>query len=393
MATKVIMPQLTTTMEEGGIDSWLRWDGEAVRAGEPILSVETDKAAVEIEAQADGILHTLYPEGTTHAVGTTIGWILAPGELLPETATQEVTVPSEHPESPIQRVTPPARRAEVRATPVARRLAQDRGIDLTLVSGSGPDGRIGGEDVLAYEAERLKKGARAEPESDQVPLSKVRRTTAERMSESFRSAPHFSISIEADMSNADRLRASWDECGKSVDGAAPSYTAILVSAVGQVLREHLSLNASFQGDSIKRYRDINIGVAVATEQGLIVPVVRNADKKPVEVIARQLEELQLKAKAGTFLPEEITGGTFTVSNLGMYGLTQFTAIINPPEAAILAVGGVADKPVVRQGQIVVRPIMNLTLSIDHRALDGVAGAEFLRDLKARLEALPGPSLG
>lgn len=393
MATRVIMPQLTTTMEEGGIDSWLRWDGEAVRVGEPILSVETDKAAVEIEAQADGILHTLYPEGTTHAVGTTIGWILAPGELLPETATQGATLPSEHLASSIQRVTPPARRTEVRATPVARRLAQDKGIDLTMVTGSGPGGRIGGEDVLAYEAGRLKKGARTEPESDQVPLSKVRRTTAERMSESFRSAPHFSISIEVDMSNADRLRASWDECGKSAHGAAPSYTAILVSTVGLVLRDHLSLNASFQGDSVKRYRDINIGVAVATEQGLMVPVVRNADTKPVEVIAGQLEELQLKAKGGTFLPEEITGGTFTVSNLGMYGLTQFTAIINPPEVAILAVGGVADKPVVRQGQIVVRPIMNLTLSIDHRALDGVAGAEFLRDLKARLEALPGPSLG
>lgn len=378
MAIKIIMPQLTTTMTEGTIDGWLKKDGDSVRSGEPVLCVETDKAIVEIEAQADGILRIVYAEGSTLAVGTAIGWILAPGEALPV--------------SVIPAALPSTERPEVRASPAARRLARDKGIDLSIVSGSGPNGRIVSEDIVAHEADQMRRPLLGEPESEQVPLSKIRRTIAERMSQSFRSAPHFSISIEVDMSQADRIRAKWNECSKSDLKPRLSYTAVLVSTVSRLLREHRSLNASFMGDSIRRYRDINIGVAVATEEGLMVPVIRRADSKSLEEIARRLEDLQRKAEGGRFLPDEIAGGTFTISNLGMYGPAQFTAIINPPQVAILAVGSIVETPVARQGAIVIRPIMNLTLSMDHRALDGVAGAEFLRNLKVRLESLRETSL-
>ncbi len=392
MPTKVIMPQLTTTMEEGAISHWFKKHGEAVRAGEPLLEVETDKANVEIEAQADGTLHTLFPEGTTVEVGTVIGWILAPGEALPEDVISGVVHRTERPEVGASLAARATAGPTVRASPAARRLARDRDINLSLVSGSGPDGRIVSEDVIAYEAEQTKAPSLVEPESEEIPLSRVRRAIAEKMSQSFRSAPHFSLSIEVDMGQVDRLKARWGETATPAQSAPLSYTAILVKATSLTLRQHPNLNASFQRESIKRYRDINIGVAVATENGLIVPVVRQADNMSLEEIAKVLQELQRKAREGKFLPQEITGGTFTISNLGMYGLAQFTAIINPPEVAILAVGGIVDSPVVRNGAVVVRPVMNLTLSIDHRAVDGVAGAEFLRDIQKWLEEVPAMSL-
>ena len=404
MAKEIVMPKLGMTMEEGILSRWLVDDGQRVRAGEPIMEVETDKVTMEVEAESDGIVHKAGDyEGATLPVGAIVGHLLAPGEAPPVEAAMTAEAPAL---AAAASVTPPdaspaAAGHVLRASPAARRLSREQGVDLHLVQGSGPQGRIQEADVRAY-----LEGASAAPPSaiepvpampetaavreeasgviteaaalvERVPLPKVRRIAGARLTESFTQVPHFYLTAEADMAEAARLRATLPE--------KPSYTALLVRAVAAMLVRHPALNASVRGEEIWRFRSVNIGIATATPEGLLVPVIREAERKSLPQIMALLKELREKAESRRFTPNEYAGGTFTISNLGMYGIQQFTAIINPPEAAILAVGAIVDRPVARDGDVTVRPVMQMTLSIDHRALDGVEAAAFLADLRAVLE--------
>jgi pyruvate dehydrogenase E2 component (dihydrolipoamide acetyltransferase) len=268
----------------------------------------------------------------------------------------------------------PVAKAEktVLASPAAKRLAREHGIDLSIVKGSGSEGRISEEDVERSIEESHGTLLKIK---DTVPLTGLRKTSAERLSASFRTAPHSTIMMEVDVSQAAALH----------DKLQVSYTAILVRAVASALVEHTIINSSLDGNEIKIFEEANVGVAVATPNGLIVPVVRNADRKSLQDIDRAIEEMTAKAKQGKLTREEVSGGTFTITNLGMYGVEFFTPIINPPEAAILGVGKISEKPVVFEGKIVVKPLIMLSLSYDHRIVDGAPAAEFLRKVKERVE--------
>jgi len=263
----------------------------------------------------------------------------------------------------------------VLASPAAKRLAREYGIDLSKVKGSGPEGRIVEADVRRYLEEEMAPKPRIR---EVIPLTGIRKTTAERVSLSARTAPHSTIPMEVDMSNAVKLR---EEMGVS-------YTDILVKAVAKASEEHPSLNSTLEREQIKIYEDINIGVAVATEKGLVVPVIRDANKKSLTQIASALKELVVRAREGKLAKEDLTGGTFTITNLGMYGVEVFIPIINPPEAAILGVGKVTEKPVIVNNQIKVKPVMYLSLSFDHRIIDGAPAAKFLQKVKQILESAP-----
>jgi len=393
MAVPVIMPKTGMSQETGTVVKWYYKEGEHVEKGEPLLEVMTDKVNMDVESPASGVLRGIraFPNDVV-PVTQVIAYIVEPGEVigtpeagaaLPPEGIQAVV------EQPVEKVgleekgTPVAKAevapvpvGKVAATPAARKLAQERGLDLTRIAGSGPDRVITKADVLAA-AERLAApvppvaaGART------VPLVGRRRIIAQRMQQSAQQAPHITLTVEVDMTEATTARR----------GA--SYTALLVQVVAQVLRKHPMLNATLQGEQIVLRDEINIGVAVAAEDGLIVPVVKNADKKPLEAIDAEIKDLSQRGRVGKLTLDDVSGGTFTISNLGMFGVTEFHAIINPPEAAILAIGAVVKRPVVVGEQVVIRPMMNITASADHRILDGVAVANFLQDLKAALEKRP-----
>jgi len=369
MAIEVVMPKLGMTMEEGTIIRWLKKEGERVEEGEPLLEVMTDKVSMEVEAPVSGILRgVLAHEGDVVPVVQTIAYLCAPGEEPPGAVKRpaRAEAPSTAPVI-VERALPPVE-GRVRASPAARRLAQERGIDLSQVNGTGPGGRITRADVEAFTPEKpLPRVAKV------IPLSGVRRTIAERMRKSAQEVPHIALTVEVDMGEAEAARGG---C---------SYTALIVYLAARTLKGHPLLNASLRGDEILVFDEVNIGVAVAMEEGLIVPVIKGADAKTLAEIDAELEELARRTRDGELTPDEVTGGTFTVTNLGMYDVDQFTAIINLPESAILAVGRVVEKPVVINGRIAVRPVMSMTLSADHRVLDGAVAARFLRDLKAALE--------
>jgi pyruvate dehydrogenase E2 component (dihydrolipoamide acetyltransferase) len=299
-------------------------------------------------------------------VAGTLGIITEPDESLPE--IEEVTPPPE--KEAVKKV-----RERVLASPAAKRLAREYGIDLAKVSGSGPGGRIVEADVRRYLEEEMALMPRVR---EVIPLTGIRKTTAERVSLSARTAPHSTITMEVDMSNAVKLR----------EKAHVSYTDILVKAVARALEEHRSLNSTLEREQIKIYEDINIGVAVATEKGLVVPVIRNANKKSLTQIASTLRELVEKAREGKLTKEDLTGGTFTITNLGMYEVEVFIPIINPPEAAILGVGKVTEKPLVVNNELETKPVMYLSLSFDHRIIDGAPAAKFLQRVKQILESEP-----
>lgn len=369
MAIEVIMPKFGMTMEEGTIIRWLKEEGERVEEGEPLLEVMTDKVSMEVEAPGSGILRgMLAQEGDVVPVVQTIAYLCAPGEEPPPVVERPAKVAV----SAIEEAMPPIE-DRVRASPAARRLAKERGIDISKVRGTGPGGRITRADVEAFIAEMpLPRVAEV------IPLSGIRRIIAERMRKSAREAPHISLTVEVDMSEAERARGG---C---------SYTALIVYLVSRVIKRHPLLSASLRGDEILLFDEVNIGVAVAMEEGLIVPVIRGADIRGLAEIDAEIEELAQRAQEGGLTPNEVTGGTFTVTNLGMYGVDQFTAIINPPESAILAVGRIVERPVVVNGEVVARPVMRMTISADHRILDGAVAARFLQDLKVALESPGAP---
>lgn len=359
MVTNILMPKLSLTMKEGTVGKWYKKEGDHVEKGEPVVEVVSEKATYDLEAPASGILRKIIiEEGVDVPVGAPIGIIGSADETLPEKeALEETGSESEK---------------RVQASPAAKRLAKEHGIDISSVEGSGPEGRISEEDVKRFAEQR----SGIMPKVKQTfQLSGFRKTSAERLSTSFRTAPHSTIFMEVAFSSAKILR----------EKLLVSYTAILVKAVAKALAEHPWINSTLQGDMIKMFEDINVGVAVATENGLVVPVIRSPDKRSLSEIEGTIREKTEKAQQGKLSKEEVTGGTFTVTNLGMFGVDFFAPIINPPEAAILGVGRIADKLTMLDGKVGSVPFVTLSLSYDHRIVDGAPAGAFLQSVKEKIE--------
>ncbi|GBC91611.1 Dihydrolipoyllysine-residue acetyltransferase component of pyruvate dehydrogenase complex [bacterium HR15] len=411
----VIMPKMGDAMEEGTLVRWLKQEGETVQEGEPIAEIATDKATIELEAPASGILRGIrVPEGATVPINTPLAYILAEGETLPEEgkhdgkAIREGEAPAEPKlslaETPTRRMeseapSEPKLQVEerIKASPLARKIAQEHGIDLRLIQGTGPQGRIVERDVLAYlEAVRAPQPAApvvAPPVAAPAPapaaaartepLNRLRQITAQRMTEVKQTVPHFYLTMEIDMEEALALRARLNSLDESL---RLSVNDMIVKACAVALEKHPLVNASYREGQIVYPDGIHIGIAVAVEEGLLVAVVRHCEGKSLARIAQEAQQLIQKAREGKLLPDEMTGNTFTVSNLGMFDIDEFAAIINPPASAILAVGAVKKQPVVMEdGSIQPRARMKVTLSCDHRILDGATGARFLQELKRVLE--------
>jgi pyruvate dehydrogenase E2 component (dihydrolipoyllysine-residue acetyltransferase) len=381
-------------MEAGTIVRWLKSEGDTVEKGEPLYELDTDKVTQEVEADAGGVLlKILAGEGEEIEVGKRIAVIGQEGEevsVVEEPAAKaEKKAEAPKPEPlPAERIEVPqeSSRADgrLKASPLARRIARERSIDLASLRGTGPDGRIVAEDVeRAAAAPAHAPAADAPLEAEVVPLTSLRKTIARRLTEAWQ-APAFQISMSADMTRAQELHARLREQGVSV-------TDILTKLAAIALLRHREMNAHFADDELRIFPNAHIGLAVATERGLIVPVQREVERKSLVQIAAERKDIVQRTREGKLSQEDLDGGTFTISNLGMYGVEIFTAVLNPPQAAILAVGAIEEKPVVDNGDFVARPLMAMTLTCDHRAVDGAKAAEFLRELKTLLEE-PGLAL-
>jgi pyruvate dehydrogenase E2 component (dihydrolipoamide acetyltransferase) len=397
MPTDVIMPALGVAQETGTLLNWLKTEGQSVTKGEPLMEIETDKATVEIEAPASGVLsHVSAQAGDEVPVGQKIALILAPGEGLP---TKAQPAPGRLPIgegkgearpatlSPKLTDQPAAQRQHVNervlASPAAKRIAKEKNIDLASMKGTGPDGAVLAADVLRSTPTRAITPGSAARVSETVQLTPMRRIVGERMTESKRTAPHFYLTMDADMTAITRRRSALKDQPSPL---VPSINDFILSACARALKDFPSLNAAFTDQGVKIYSDINIGMAVALEEGLVVPVIRNADRLSLNELAKQSRELAEKAQNKKLFPSDYEGGTFTVSNLGMFGVDSFIAIINPPQCAILAVGQVAPRVVAHGEGIAVRPMMTMSLSADHRMVDGAIAARFLQEIKRQLEA-------
>jgi pyruvate dehydrogenase E2 component (dihydrolipoamide acetyltransferase) len=377
MAISVVMPALEMAQETGKLLSWRKQEGETVTKGEPLLEIETDKVVLDIEAPADGILAGVRQrDGAVVPVGEIIAWIVAPGETPPADsgpaaasarATQEQARPQSQPAAAPARL--PA--AGPKISPKARRLAEEHGIDLSTVHGTGPNGTITGEDVLA--------AASGPPAAETPALSAIARLMAERTAQAWTTVPHFFLTREID---AGALVQAREATGLDVK---PTHTDLLVAIVARVLKKHPKMNASWTGSAIRMNPNVNISIAIAVKDGVVGAVIPNADKADLSTIATRRRDLAERAKAGRLHPPDVEGGTFTISNLGMYNVDAFQAIITPPQAAILAVGRIADRVVAVNGQPAIRPMMTITLSSDHRVVDGAQAAMFLNDLAAALQ--------
>jgi pyruvate dehydrogenase E2 component (dihydrolipoamide acetyltransferase) len=395
MAADVLMPKLGLTMEEGTIERWLKKAGDEVAAGEPILEIMTDKVSAEIEAPASGRLGPiLFSEGATVPVGEIIAYVLAEGEEAPEVgaaatsgkqtdAGHEETVPTR---ASAQGSTAPAAGKRIAASPIARRVAKELGVDLAAVKGSGPAGRVVEEDVRRAAADR-RPSLRDAGELGGVvrPLEGRRKISAERMVHSFTTAPHFYLSVEADAGLLVKLRESLMASVEEQSGERLTISDLLIKLAGRALEDHPEVNAVWDGNGVRSLASISVGLAVASDHGLIVPVVHDVANKPLAEVAAKRAELTEKARSGRLDLKDVEGGSFTISNLGVYSVDQFNAILNPPQAAILAVGRIKDRPAAVDGQLTVRPTVFLTLSADHRILDGAEAARFLTRLVSLIE--------
>ncbi len=426
MAEIVRMPKMSDTMTEGVVAKWHKKVGDPVKSGELVAEIETDKATMEFESYQEGVL--LYrgvEEGKAAPVDGILAILGKAGEdykdlLATESAKSaapavaektevkaepnpasapEAKAPAAKQESaPVQKAAPsPVAKSasplngstddRMKASPLARRLANEKGVDLSKVMGSGDSGRIVKRDIdwfkpgMAVQSANAFSNAVTEESFDEVAVSQMRKTIAKRLAESKFTAPHFYLTIEIDMDNTMSARESIN----AVTGSKVSFNDFVVKAAAASLRQHPKVNSSWLGDKIRINHHVHIGVAVAVEEGLLVPVVRFADSKTLREINAEVKTLAQKAKDKKLQPAEWEGNTFTISNLGMFGIDEFTAIINPPDACILAVGGIQQKPVVKNNQIVVGNVMKVTLSCDHRVVDGATGSEFLRTLKGLLE--------
>ncbi|MEX0907306.1 MAG: pyruvate dehydrogenase complex dihydrolipoamide acetyltransferase [Gemmatimonadota bacterium] len=458
MATNVHMEALSPTMEEGQLVRWLKQEGDAISEGDVLAEIETDKATMELVARGSGVLQGItLKEGATAPVGQVIAVIAAEGEQVdaapaagegePAKDTPSQAEPaaqaasggaggesSDRPEGRERQ--PPAgagkgsaAKAEsaepkearhgadaqrgagsqapgtdsngrVKASPLARRLAEESGVDLAAVAGSGPGGRVTKRDIEAAVNEGGATGAAAgaapaaraadapsmhgERGAEEIPVTQMRKTIAKRLAQSIGPIPTFYLTIEADMTRLLELRARVN-AALSEDGIKTSINDFIIRAVAAALAAHPDVNASWGENVIVRHRRVDIGVAVAVEDGLMTPIIRDADRKRVRDIAGEVKELAGRAREKKLKPEEYTGATFSISNLGMFGIVEFTAIINPPEAGILAVGAVEEKPVAMNGEVKVRPRMRMTMSCDHRVVDGATGAKFLQTVQQLIE--------
>jgi pyruvate dehydrogenase E2 component (dihydrolipoamide acetyltransferase) len=388
MAISVVMPALEMAQENGKLLAWRKKEGESVSKGEPLLEIETDKAVVEVEAPGDGILAGVTAEvGAVIPVGETIAWLVAPGEQPPAKAAtaapaaRATSVAHAAAAAPAQARPAAAAGVAAQISPKARRLAKELGVDIAQIQGTGPDGTITSEDV---QAAANAKGAAATaaagtaPTATQEPLSQLARLMAERTTQSWTSVPHFflvqSVDCGALMDAQKKLSAG------SAAGTAPTITDLLIKLIARVLEKHPRMNASWAGDGIRLNADINISVAMAVKDGVVGAVIPNANKQPIASLSVLRRELTERARAGRLRPADISGGTFTLSNLGMYKVDAFSAIITPPQCAILAVGAIADTVVPVEGKPGIRPMMTMTLSSDHRVVDGARAAEFLGEL-------------
>lgn len=426
MAEIVRMPKMSDTMTEGVVAKWHKKVGDPVKSGELVAEIETDKATMEFESYQEGVL--LYrgvEEGKAAPVDGILAILGKAGEdykdllatesaksaapaVAEKTEVKEEPKPASAPEAkapaakqesaPVQKAAPsPVAKSasplngstddRMKASPLARRLANEKGVDLSKVMGSGDSGRIVKRDIdwfkpgMAVQSANAFSNAVTEESFDEVAVSQMRKTIAKRLAESKFTAPHFYLTIEIDMDNTMSARESIN----AVTGSKVSFNDFVVKAAAASLRQHPKVNSSWLGDKIRINHHVHIGVAVAVEEGLLVPVVRFADSKTLREINAEVKTLAQKAKDKKLQPAEWEGNTFTISNLGMFGIDEFTAIINPPDACILAVGGIQQKPVVKNNQIVVGNVMKVTLSCDHRVVDGATGSEFLRTLKGLLE--------
>jgi len=392
MTTTLTMPVVGETVTEGTVERWLKKPGDHVDKYEPIVEINTDKVDVELPSPVTGtVKELLAEEGAVVAVGMPLAIIEeVAGETAAEAAAPlpaEVVAPAT---APPARAPAPGGRAESRSTPRVRRLAQELGVDLSLVQGSGPRGRIVEEDVRAFAAGKAPTApvpaGRIEQEEETVPLTPVRRTIARRMAASKFSAPHAWLMMEADVTGLVRLREAAKEAFREREGVDLTYLPFVVAATAQGLRENPTLNASWSEDGIVLKKRIHIGIAVAVEQGLLVPVVHDADRLGVAPLARAIHDVSQRARAGKLKLEDVQGGTFTVDNTGWFGSIISMPIINQGQAAILALEAITKRPVVRDDDaIAVRSVVNLCLSFDHRILDGAQAAGFLRSIVQRLE--------
>ncbi|MBI5419232.1 MAG: 2-oxo acid dehydrogenase subunit E2 [Deltaproteobacteria bacterium] len=364
MATNVIMPSLGFDMTEGRLSRWLKNEGERVEKGQAIAEIETEKATVEIEAAASGILARIIVQaGQTVPVGTVMGVIAEAGEG----------------------AAPPE--ARVKASPVARRMAEEAGLDLSRIRGTGPGGRVLERDVqaaIAARPEPAPPGVTAgPPPGATVPLSRMRQTIARRMTESKTRAPHFYVTVEINMDEAMKMREQLNSL--SPEAERISVNDLIVAAAGRTLARFPGLNASYRDGALETHSQVNIGIAVALEDGLIPPVLRDADRKTLKRIAAESRAMTERARTNKLRSDDLGGGTFTVSNLGMFDVDEFIAIINPPEAAILAVGAVTRRPAAVGGEIRIAALMKATLSVDHRVADGAQAGRFMQEFKKMLE--------
>ena len=434
MATKVFMEALSPTMEEGRLVKWLKNEGDTVKSGDPLAEVETDKAIMELVARGDGVLRKrLVGEGESRPVGQLVGVIAAPDENIdaliagaapagaaagakpPEQVvakTQETAGTSSVPRRPAEsqgealappqqktaaagQVSPPAagpgeprgNGVQLRSSPLARRLASERGLDLSRLQGSGPGGRIIKRDIEAAAASgpaaaRTPMRAASGADFEDIPLTQIRKTIAKRLVESIGPIPTFYLTAEFDLTRVSEMRAAMLEMG---DEYKVSVNDVLLKAVATALAQHPEVNAHWLGDRIRQHHRVHLGMAVATPDGLIVPVITDADQKRMSEISAEARELAKRARERKLTPEEYTGSTFSISNLGMFGIDEFTAIINPPEVAILAIGTAQDVAVPHDGGYVTRKRVRVTMSCDHRAVDGAVGATFLQTLRRLVE--------
>jgi len=406
VASEVILPRLGQGMESGTIVRWLVSEGDKVEKGDPLYELDTDKVTQEVEADAAGVLLKIVVAEGEVPVGTAVGYVGAAGEDVPsggappapaETSKEEAQAAPE-PEHEPERAPEPAPVASagnggrVKASPLARRIARERGIDLAALAGTGPVGRIVAEDVERAAAQPAPRAAPAAAptvagQAERVELTSLRKTIARRLTEAW-TVPAFQISMSADMSKTQELRALLVE--RHPD-ERPTVTDVLTKVCAIALMRHRDVNATFDDDAILIHPSANVGIAVATGRGLVVPVIAGADTRTVAEIAAARADVVGRARDGKLSAEDIGGGTFTISNLGMYGVEQFIAVLNPPQASILAVGAIEERPVARDGEIVVRPMMTMTLTCDHRTIDGATAADFLRTVKDFLEE-PGLTL-
>lgn len=416
-ATKVHMEALSPTMEEGQLVQWLKSEGDAIANGDILAEIETDKATMELVARGEGILRKIFLDaGGTAEVGAVIGVIAAEGDDISSIEGVSggggtgAAVPEAAPAAPAAPATPPPTAApaaspapsaapapaantgsggRIKASPLARRLAQEMGVDLSVVAGSGPGGRIVKRDVESAKSAGVSMPAAPvwssdEAEYEDIQTSQMRKTIAKRLVTSIGPVPTFYLTMDVDMGRVMEARKSINAMLEK-EGRKISINDIVLKATAAALRQHPNCNAQWHDGFIRRFNAIHVGVAVAVEDGLITPIVRNAHMKGIAQIGAEVREMAGRAREKKLKPEEYTGATFSVSNLGMFGIHEFTAIINPPEAGILAVGGIEDTPVVVDGQVVVRPRMRITMSCDHRVIDGAQGSRFLQTLKSMLE--------